>query len=377
MSNSRRSCRTTSATSPMHPNLSRSRSSLTIPPCSPLLVRASATPSARSAESLMSKTESTTPSAGPRPTSKSTPVSPPPRLHPHRDRRRCHLHPRRRHHRPTPHCQWPTLHRSCPPGRRDPPIARRHREHRLQQFIPASSQPWLAGDRSRNCRRRTRSSARTCSNSSPSRHGSKAPTLGTGIAKVQRRLESMHLPPTVRIEYGGTYQEQQQSFHEFLRVLLLSLALVFGVLLTEFRNFSAPIAILTSSVLSIAGVVFALLITGTTFNVASFMGLIMVIGIVAKNGILLLDADERFRRRADEPGSDAMIHAAQRRLRPILMTATAAICGMLPLAFAHRARIADASAPGHRGDRRARYLDGAQPDCHAGGLLPAHSAQTL
>jgi CzcA family heavy metal efflux pump len=155
---------------------------------------------------------------------------------------------------------------------------------------------------------------------------------GTGVAKVQRVIESMHLPPFVRVEYGGTYQEQQQSFRELFRVFLLSLALVFGVLLAEFRNFYAPIAILASSVLSIAGVVFALLITRTTFNVASFMGLIMVIGIVAKNGILLLDADERYRRENMSPG-DAMIHAAQRRLRPILMTATAAICGMLPLAF--------------------------------------------
>jgi multidrug efflux pump subunit AcrB len=80
-------------------------------------------------------------------------------------------------------------------------------------------------------------------------------------------------------------------------------------------------------------VVFALLVTGTTFNVASFMGLIMVIGIVAKNGILLLDADERYRREGVS-AREAMIHAAQRRLRPILMTAAAAICGMLPLAFA-------------------------------------------
>ncbi len=156
--------------------------------------------------------------------------------------------------------------------------------------------------------------------------------LGTAIAKVQNKIAAMHLPTTVRVEYGGTYQEQQQSFHELSRVLLLSLALVFGVLLAEFHNFSAPTAILTSSVLSIAGVVLALMVTGITFNVASFMGLIMVIGIVAKNGILLLDADERFRQ---EGGSarDAMLHAAQRRLRPIVMTASAAICGMLPLAF--------------------------------------------
>jgi len=103
--------------------------------------------------------------------------------------------------------------------------------------------------------------------------------------------------------------------------------------MVEFRNVSAPVAILTSSVLSVSGVVLALLMTGTTFNVASFMGVIMVIGIVAKNGILLLDADERYRAEGVSP-KQAMIHAAQRRLRPILMTATAAICGMLPLAFA-------------------------------------------
>ncbi len=157
--------------------------------------------------------------------------------------------------------------------------------------------------------------------------------LGTGVAQVQAVIDSMHLPPNVRVEYGGTYQEQQKSFSELLHVLLLALLLVFGVLLTEFRNLSAPVAILTSSVLSIGGVVFALLITGVTFNVASFMGLIMVIGIVAKNGILLLDADERFR--ADGCNArEAMLMAAQRRLRPILMTAVAAVCGMLPLAFA-------------------------------------------
>jgi multidrug efflux pump subunit AcrB len=157
--------------------------------------------------------------------------------------------------------------------------------------------------------------------------------LGTAIANVRRTITAMHLPSTVRVEYGGAYQEQQISFHQLLRVLVISLALVFGVLLIEFRNFSAPIAILTSSVLSIAGVVMGLLITGITFNVASFMGLIMVIGIVAKNGILLLDADERYRKEGHS-AKEAMLQAAQRRLRPILMTAIAAISGMLPLAFA-------------------------------------------
>jgi multidrug efflux pump subunit AcrB len=157
--------------------------------------------------------------------------------------------------------------------------------------------------------------------------------LGTAMNKVQQTVAGLHLPGSVRVEFGGTYEEQQNSFHDLLRVLLLALALVFGVLLAEFRNFLAPIAILTSSVLSISGVIAALLITHTTFNVASFMGLIMVIGIVAKNGILLLDADEKYRD-AGLSAHDAMLQAAQRRLRPIAMTAIAAVCGMLPLAFA-------------------------------------------
>jgi CzcA family heavy metal efflux pump len=157
--------------------------------------------------------------------------------------------------------------------------------------------------------------------------------LGSAMAKVQQTVAGLHLPAKVRVTYGGTYEEQQKSFRDLLRVLLLALALVFGVLLTEFRNFPAPIAILTSSVLSISGVILALLVTRTTFNVASFMGLIMVIGIVAKNGILLLDADEKFRAQGASP-HDAMLQAAQRRLRPIVMTAVAAVCGMLPLAFA-------------------------------------------
>jgi multidrug efflux pump subunit AcrB len=157
--------------------------------------------------------------------------------------------------------------------------------------------------------------------------------LGSAMDKVRQTVDGLHLPASVRVEYGGTYEEQQKSFHDLLRVLLLALALVFGVLLTEFRNFPAPIAILTSSVLSISGVILALLVTHTSFNVASFMGLIMVIGIVAKNGILLLDADEKYRAEGESP-SDAMLHAAQRRLRPIVMTAIAAVCGMLPLAFA-------------------------------------------
>ncbi len=157
--------------------------------------------------------------------------------------------------------------------------------------------------------------------------------LGSAMVKVRAVVDGMHLPSSVRVAYGGTYEEQQKSFRDLLRVLILALVLVFGVLLAEFRNLSAPIAILTSSILSMTGVVLALMMTRTGFNVASFMGLIMVIGIVAKNGILLLDADERLRAEGLGP-REAMLQAAQRRLRPIVMTAIAAVCGMLPLAFA-------------------------------------------
>jgi multidrug efflux pump subunit AcrB len=135
------------------------------------------------------------------------------------------------------------------------------------------------------------------------------------------------------VEYGGTYQEQQKSFRDLLLVLVLAIVLVFAVLLFEFRSFSAPTAILASALLSTSGVFLALLVTRTTFNVASFMGVIMVVGIVAKNGILLLDAHHKFEHAGFEP-EEAMIQAGRRRLRPIVMTAMASVAGMLPLAFA-------------------------------------------
>ena len=157
--------------------------------------------------------------------------------------------------------------------------------------------------------------------------------LGTGIAAVQKTVADLKLPPAIRVEYGGTYQEQQRSFRDLVTVLVLAVVLIFLVLLFEFRAFSAPIAILSSAVLSTSGVFFALLITRTEFNVSSFMGLIMVVGIVAKNGILLLDANQKYRA-AGMPVEDAMIQAGRRRLRPIVMTALAAVAGMLPLALA-------------------------------------------
>ena len=157
--------------------------------------------------------------------------------------------------------------------------------------------------------------------------------MGHGIAAVKAALAKLNMPPSIRIEYAGLYQTEQQSFRDLTLVLALAIVFVFLVLLFEFKNFAAPIAILVAAVLSTAGVFVALFFTGITFNLSSFMGLIMVIGIVAKNGILLLDADDKFRA-AGFSREESIFQAGRRRLRPITMTAIAAIAGMFPLALA-------------------------------------------
>jgi len=156
--------------------------------------------------------------------------------------------------------------------------------------------------------------------------------LGTGVAEVQKAVADLHLPAAIRVEYGGGFAEQQRSFRDLLIVLALAVVLVFTVLLFEFGGFAAPIAVIASALLSTSGVFLALLVTRTTFNLSSFMGLIMVIGIVAKNGILLLDADQRFRAEGLS-AEESMIRAGERRLRPIMMTALATVAGMIPLAL--------------------------------------------
>jgi len=157
--------------------------------------------------------------------------------------------------------------------------------------------------------------------------------LGSAMDAVQKAVSGLHLPADIRVVYGGAYQQEQKSFRDLIFVLVLAIVLVFIVLLFEFGTFAAPVAILASALLSTSGVFIALLITGTTFNVSSFMGMIMVVGIVAKNGILLLDADQRMRT-TGASAKEAMLQASRRRLRPIVMTALATVAGMLPLAFA-------------------------------------------
>lgn len=158
--------------------------------------------------------------------------------------------------------------------------------------------------------------------------------LGTGINEVKSLLaRDVKLPPGMTIEYGGLYKEQQSSFRELALALFLAVVLVFITLLIEFRSFAHPISIVVGAVLALGGVLLALFITGTTLNVVSLMGMIMVVGIVAKNGILMLDAVEEHIAAGDTL-REALLRSGRRRFRPVLMTSLAAILGMLPLALA-------------------------------------------
>jgi hydrophobe/amphiphile efflux-1 (HAE1) family protein len=158
--------------------------------------------------------------------------------------------------------------------------------------------------------------------------------LGTAIGEIRNQLaRDIKLPPGMTIEYGGLYQEQQSSFRELMISLILAVLLVFITLLIEFRSFAHPIAIVTGAVLALVGVLLALFITGMTLNVVSLMGMIMIVGIVAKNGILMLDAVEDHLAAGDTL-REALLRSGRRRFRPVLMTSLAAMLGMLPLALA-------------------------------------------
>ncbi len=158
--------------------------------------------------------------------------------------------------------------------------------------------------------------------------------LGSAISAIKSRLaKQVKLPPGMTLEYGGLYQEQQSSFRELTLALALAVVLVFVTLLIEFRSFSHPIAIITGAVLALSGVLAALFITRETLNVVSYMGMIMVVGIVAKNGILMLDAVEDHLAAGDTL-REALLRSGRRRFRPVLMTSLAAMLGMLPLALA-------------------------------------------
>ncbi len=158
--------------------------------------------------------------------------------------------------------------------------------------------------------------------------------LGTAIRQIREQLaQNVKLPAGMTVEFGGLYEEQQSSFRELMTALVLAVMLVFITLLIEFRSFAHPIAIVTGAVLALSGVLLALFITGSTLNVVSLMGMIMIVGIVAKNGILMLDAVEE-RIALGDTLREALLRSGRRRFRPVLMTSLAAMLGMLPLALA-------------------------------------------
>jgi multidrug efflux pump subunit AcrB len=156
--------------------------------------------------------------------------------------------------------------------------------------------------------------------------------LGSAMAEIQDTLSRETAFPAGTIEYGGLYKQQQETFRNLLIVLGMAIVLVFTVLLLEFRSFREPVAIIFGAVLALFGTVLALWITGTSLNVVSFLGAIIGVGIVAKNGILMLDVVEQLQAEG-LPLEEALVQSGRRRLRPVLMTSMAAALGMLPLAY--------------------------------------------
>ncbi len=156
--------------------------------------------------------------------------------------------------------------------------------------------------------------------------------LGTAMREIQAKLSRDKWLPPGSVAYGGLYQQQQKSFHNLLAVLLAAILLVFTVLLVEYRSFYEPIAIVFGAVLALFGTVAALWGTGVSLNIISFLGAIIGVGIVAKNGILVMDYFQQLQAQGVEL-IEALVQAGHRRLRPVLMTSLAAALGMLPLAY--------------------------------------------
>ena len=157
--------------------------------------------------------------------------------------------------------------------------------------------------------------------------------LGSAIRDIQRTIEAkVKRPAGMSLEYGGLYEQQQSSFRNLMGVLAAAILLVFLVLVLEFHSFKHAVAIVWGALLSLFAALIALILTGTSLNIISFMGAIIGIGIVAKNGILLLDAVDQHLAEGLTVRA-ALAQSGVRRLRPVVMTSLAAALGMLPLAF--------------------------------------------
>jgi len=157
--------------------------------------------------------------------------------------------------------------------------------------------------------------------------------LGAVMTDVKAVLAETPPPPGIRIELGGQYAGQQQAFRALLMVLALAAASVIGVMVLQFQSFVEPLVVLLAAPLSFVGAIGLLLITGTPLNVSSFMGLILLVGLIVKNGIILLDFARHLMRNEGMPLEQALREAARIRLRPILMTTLCTLFGLLPLAL--------------------------------------------
>ncbi len=157
--------------------------------------------------------------------------------------------------------------------------------------------------------------------------------LSAALADVQKLLATIPVPRDFSIAIGGDFEEQQKSFHELLLSCILALILVYMVMACQYESLRDPFVVMFSVPLAAIGVILMLFFTGTTFNVQSFIGCIMLGGIVVNNAILLVDHTNLLRRRDSMPLREAIEEAGRRRLRPILMTATTTVFGLVPLAL--------------------------------------------
>jgi HAE1 family hydrophobic/amphiphilic exporter-1 len=155
---------------------------------------------------------------------------------------------------------------------------------------------------------------------------------GEVTADALKLAKTIEFPQGYGITLGGASRDQQEVFSEMFTALVMGIALMYLVLVMQFGSFTAPLPVMMSLPLSLIGVVFALKLTGGSLNLMSFIGIIMLMGLVAKNAILLLDCA----RKEEAKGVDreeALMHAGRVRLRPILMTTFALIAGMMPVAI--------------------------------------------
>ncbi len=158
-------------------------------------------------------------------------------------------------------------------------------------------------------------------------------SLGEVSADIRKVLDAQALPPGYGYRFGGSTKDMQESFGYALSALAMAVIFIYMILASQFRSFVQPIALMSSLPLTLIGVVLALLAFGSTINMFSIIGIVMLMGLVTKNAILLVDFAIRSRE-AGMARSEALLHAAKVRLRPILMTTLAMIFGMVPLAFA-------------------------------------------